>query len=319
MNLIQEQTKRLVMDHMQADDAGATLIGQKMVAVYRSVFSQSIIKSETTDIFPVVGVGAVGASQVEVRQLDGYGGAKIINSTSTDLPNVELGMKETRQPVVQLGNYFQFTTQELRAAAFAGQDLGTDKARAATLAHVTLMDNLFWDGDATAGVIGIRQVAFPRMQVANDGTGNSTSWTKKSPEQILRDLRIIADQVSIQSGTVRNATHIILSAQAYNAAAGAMFAGAGGLSALGAFMRDQESLAGGKVQIIKSRRLGATGNVHAIVLDKIPDVIGAWVPMLAQAAPQRWQALAIQTPMESLIGGAVSADLRGAAIVEGVI
>ena len=157
------------------------------------------------------------------------------------------------------------------------------------------------------------------MQVAGDGAGGATAWTKKSPEQILRDLRIIADQVSIQSGTVRNATHIILSSQAYNAAAAAMFSGSGGVSALGAFMRDQDGLSSGKVQIIKSRRLGATGNVHAIVLDKVPDVIGAWVPMLAQAAPQRWDALAIKTPVESLIGGAVSADLRGAAIVEGVI
>lgn len=314
-----DQTKRLVMDNMQMDDAGASFIGSKLVAVYQSIFNPSVIRSETTDIFPIVGTGKVGASEVAVRQMDGYGGAKIINSTATDLPNVELGMKETRQPVVQLGNFFQFTTQELRAAAFAGVELSTDKARAATLAHVTLMDNLFWDGDATAGVVGIRNVAFPHMQVANDGTGNSTLWTRKTPELILRDLRVIADQVSIQSGGVRNATHIILSAQAFNAAAGAMFAGSGGLSALGAFMRDQDGLSGGKVQVIKSRRLGATGNVHAIAVDKVPDVIGAWVPMLAQAAPQRWDALAIKTPMESLIGGAVSADLRGAVIVDGVL
>ena len=93
-----------------------------------------------------------GATTITYRQYDTVGMAKVIANYANDLPRADVTGKEFTSNIRSIGNAFGYNTQEIRSAIFAGVNLPTRKAMAATRAHQEKINSLAFTGEADHGL-----------------------------------------------------------------------------------------------------------------------------------------------------------------------
>lgn len=160
------------------------------------------IKAKTHDIvFPelkarvVIPVSFEAGSEAEAityQQFEQTGFAKLISNYAADLPRVDILGREFSQKVKSIGDSYGFSVQEIRAAAKTGRNINQKKSRAARRAQMSKENNLAFFGDSGAGFLGF--LNHPNVSITtipNDGTGSSTEWINKTPDQVLRDMNLL--------------------------------------------------------------------------------------------------------------------------------
>jgi hypothetical protein len=140
-------------------------------------------------LIPVSTEAGPGAESITYRQYDQLGVAKIISNYADDLPRADVKGKEFTAPVRSIGESYGYNIQEIRAASMTGKPLEQRRANAARRANDQLVNKIAFFGDTTSGLGGLlSNPNIPVVNVPNDGTGSSTKFKDKTPDQILRDL-----------------------------------------------------------------------------------------------------------------------------------
>lgn len=88
-----------------------------------------------------------GAEAFVWRQYNKVGQSKLVNSYANDFPNVEVQGLEFPGAFKSIGASYQFTVQDMRAAAMAGVPLDEKKAEAAKFAIETQLESICAIGD----------------------------------------------------------------------------------------------------------------------------------------------------------------------------
>jgi len=145
----------------------------------------SILKIDSSD--------GMGAEQFIYRIYEKIGMAQIIAAyASGDLPSVSVTGSEFTGRFYSIGNKFDYSIQELRAASMANLPLEQWKADAAKLAHTQLWNQIAWFGDSAHNLQGLLTHPNITKGYAATVTGH-TEWiwsgaANKSPDQILVDM-----------------------------------------------------------------------------------------------------------------------------------
>ena len=164
------------------------------------------IKSRTYDIryaelkarslIPVSGEAGPGAESITYYQYDMVGVAKIIANYATDLPRADVRGKKFTSPVESLGASYGYSVQDIRAAAKAGKPLEQRKANAARRSIEQQINTIALFGNADHNLPGfLNNENVPVASVAADGTGSSTEWSTKTPDQVVRDMNALANGI----------------------------------------------------------------------------------------------------------------------------
>lgn len=159
------------------------------------------IKSRTFDIkypefkailnIPVSTEAGEGATSITYMQFDGNGVSKFIADYSDDLSNIEVQGKEFTSRIREIGNSYQFSTKEIRAAAFANKSLRSMKAERSRRANDQLVDDIGWFADGTpkfAGLVGL--IYNPNINVDPAPNGG---WGAATPDAIIADVNFAID------------------------------------------------------------------------------------------------------------------------------
>ena len=157
------------------------------------------IKSKSYDIefpplkaiklIPVSTEAGAGAESITYQSFEETGLARIISSYADDFPRCDIRGKEFITPVKSIGASYGYSMQEIRAAMFVGRSLTQRQANATRRANDQKVNRLAWFGDNTANILGLtNNPNIPAASVPADGTGGSTLWVNKTPDQILRDM-----------------------------------------------------------------------------------------------------------------------------------
>lgn len=174
-----------------------------------SVFLQrqlDYIKTQTYDIkyaelkarklIPVSGEADPGAENIFYRSYDQSGIAKVIANYSDDLPRADVKGQEFSAKVKTLASSYGYNIQEMRAAMYSNVPLEQRRSNAARRAIAQKENSIAFFGDAASGLQGLFQNAnVTSVAIPNDGAGPSKLWSSKTPDQIIRDMNLVANSV----------------------------------------------------------------------------------------------------------------------------
>lgn len=185
-----------------------------------------LIKSQSYDIeypelksfslIPISTEAGPGAESITYQSFNSTGMAKVIASYADDLPRADVRGQEFTSPVRGVGCSYGYNLQEIRAAQMVGRSLTDRQAAAARLAHDQRINYLAWFGDPNYNLGGfLNNPDVPATSVPNDGTGNSTLWIDKTPDQILRDMNLFANMIPVATLGVEAPTTLLLPIEQY--------------------------------------------------------------------------------------------------------
>lgn len=178
------------------DDASNAFFARELEYIKAQTFDIVYPMLKATTLIPVSTEAGPGAESITYQQFDQVGIAKIIANYADDLPRADVKGKEFTAPVRSLGASYGYSVQEIRAAQFAGRNLEQRKANATRRAIEQKINRLGWFGDAEYGLKGLlNHDNITRVAVEDDGTGSSTLWEDKNPDQILRDMNDLVNGI----------------------------------------------------------------------------------------------------------------------------
>lgn len=196
------------------------------------------IESQTYDIlnpelealkFVAVVPADPGAESVTYRQYRRTGIAKVVTDDGQDLPNAGLSVQEFSRRLCQIGISYQYSDEELRAAALAasrGQALNLDveRGRAAREGFDRAVDKIAALGTATdseipgledgvgtdLGLTGLLNITGAATYTAATGAGGSQLWTAKTPDEIVADLAGVVNSQIVATYKIHKPNHILM-------------------------------------------------------------------------------------------------------------
>ena len=157
-----------------------------------------------------------GVSEITFRRYNSVGIAKIIADYAKDFPRVDVYGVEDSVKVKGIGNSYGYNIKEIRMSMRSGKRLDQRRAASARRAHdekVNKMALISNPDEKTRGALdypGMTETTLPA-----DGTGGSKRWADKDVDQILRDIDILLDAVSIPTYGREEANTILLPMSAY--------------------------------------------------------------------------------------------------------
>lgn len=185
------------------------------------------IKQQTYDIkyaelkarklIPVSSEADPGAENIFYRQYDQSGLAKIVANYADDLPDADVSGKEFSTPVRTLGASYKYNLQEMRAAVYGNVPLEQRRANAARRAIAQKENTLAFQGDANSGLVGLFTAPnVTSVSIPATGSGSTTQWVNKTPDQILYDMNLVANTVVSVSLGVENPDTMLLPLSQFN-------------------------------------------------------------------------------------------------------
>lgn len=148
------------------------------------------------NIIPISREANIGAETITYYQYDQAGMAKLIANYADDLPRVDVTGKPFTSTIKGVGASFGYNIQEIRASMMADKRLQERRANAARRAVDQKLESLAAFGDSDSNLRGfINHPNISEYVLPADGTGASTKFKNKTPDQVLRDLNGMVSQM----------------------------------------------------------------------------------------------------------------------------
>ncbi|NIV93800.1 DUF2184 domain-containing protein [candidate division KSB1 bacterium] len=173
---------------MKLDANGAVFFARQLEYIKAKSYDVLYADLGWTKLFPVSEEAPTGIASITYRTYDRAGMAKVINHYAKDLPRVDIAGKETTVPVHTVGDAFGYTIKEINQAQLTGVPLDQKRASAARRAIEEKLNDIAFNGEAAANLIGLfTDPNVPRGN-APDGGGGDPEWSTKTAAEILTDV-----------------------------------------------------------------------------------------------------------------------------------
>lgn len=209
---------------------GAEVMGRRLDANETTIFARQLeyIFTQTYDVeypeykarslFRFSGEVPNGAEKWTYRQNNRVGKMKMLSSFGAkDFPSVTVKGAEFSGRAASFGGSYDYSLQDLRAAAMAGQNLDAQKAKAVREAFEQQIDLLTAIGDSDTGIEGVTNFSGLAALGTSDVTGD---WQTASVANILADAAIMVNKVrtgtKMTRGVMPGSLDLILPSQVYN-------------------------------------------------------------------------------------------------------
>ena len=245
-----------------------------------------------------------GATTITYRQYDTVGMAKVIANYANDLPRADVTGKEFTSNIRSIGNAFGYNTQEIRSAIFAGVNLPSRKAMAATRAHQEKINALAFTGDADHGLPGlISNANVPEVTLAADGTGSSKTFASKTADKIVRDVNALVNKIISQSKGVHRATEVWMPVEQYALIATTQNSTASDTTILQFLQQVHPGIT--FRQVVELDGAGASGADRMYAIENSRDNWAIEIPMMMKMYSPQQKGLEFEVPVESRFGGVI--------------
>lgn len=275
-------------DGRRVDANETAIFARQLEYIFTQTYDVEYPELQARSILPIVSGIPSGAELHTYSQFDSVGKAKFVDSHDTDFPTVEVKGLQFTGKIKSIGAAYQYTLQELRAAAMAGFQLDATKARMARLAVETLLDQVAAYGDASTGLLGLTNATNVPAT-----TKVGATWDTATPQVILADIRRMFSKIWLGTKTTHRANTLLLDSTNYDQLANTDFAIVSGTTTLvgsGNLLNYVQANVPGLQRIIPWQRLdtaGADGKARIMALDLNPNVLGLVIPQeFEQSAPQ---------------------------------
>src|SRR5262252_5377029 len=120
---------------------------------------------------------------------------------TTAIAGIAVDISKTAQPLYLWEMELKYSIPELEAAIKLGRPVDQQKFEGLNLKHQMDIDQLVYVGDATVTTTGMmNSTAVTATTAPATGTGNTTTWATKTPQQILADVNTLLQNTWAASG-----------------------------------------------------------------------------------------------------------------------
>lgn len=121
--------------------------------------------------------------------MDGVGKADWFHGKAMDVPHSDISMATFQSTVHMAAAGYRWDGEEIGTAQLYGVNLNDSKAQYARRAVEEMIDGVVLFGDTTKNVLGlVNQTSVTAGSAAATGTGATTTWSTKTPDNILADI-----------------------------------------------------------------------------------------------------------------------------------
>ena len=168
-------------------------------------------------VFPQETDVPAGAETALQLVYDSVGMAKIVSDYGDDLPRAEAVATTIPAKVYTVGDSYGYNYVELEHARMANVNLEARKALSARRGVDLKLNNIAWFGDAEHGIVGfINNPNIATVTIPADGTGSSAKFADKTPDQIIRDMNAIINEVSNNTNGVEMPDTVLMAPAVYD-------------------------------------------------------------------------------------------------------
>lgn len=256
-------------------------------------------------LFPVSYEAGPGAEAITFYSYDMFGIAKIIGTYANDLPRADVRGQKFTSPVHSVATSYGYTLQDIRAAAMANKPLEQRKANAARRAAEQKLNAVAYNGDATHNLPGLfANPNIPQNAVPNTGSGSSTQWANKTPDQILLDLNNLANNIVATTYDTEHPDTIILPVAQYNYIASTARSQYSDKTILEYFKENNPYIKDVfSLNDLKGAGQGSTD--MAVAYRRDPDVVTLEIPQDYEQLPVQEKGLEFLVPCHMRVGGLI--------------
>ncbi len=266
---------------------------------------------------PVDSSAGEGANTIKYFQYDMVGVAKIVESYAKDFPRVNVRKKEFRAPVKSLGDSYGYSVQDIREARMQGSSLEQREANAARRAIMQKEDDILAFGDADSGLLGLfNHPNVPETILPADGTGSSRLWADKTPDQIIRDLNLIANTIVETTNGVETPNSIILPIEKYTFIASTPRSNDSDTTILEFFLKTNPFIQSVD-HYYKLKGAGDSGTDRMFCYKRDPDALTAEIPVDFEQFPPQEKGMEFVVYCHERIGGVIMYYPLSAAFADG--
>jgi hypothetical protein len=240
--------------------------------------------------------------------MDGAGQAGWINGNGKDIPVVGASMEQHQTPVYTAGIGYSYGFEEVNQARMLGISLDATKAGYARRSYEQMVYDIALNGDAAKGFQGLYDYSgVPAGAVANDGTGSSTLWANKTPDQIVRDINALLTGIVTATKETELADTLVLPTERFNTIASTRMTDTA-MTILEFIQRANVYTAqtGAPLMIRGKRGLltkGAGNTARMIAYRRSPEVLKLHIPMPHRFLPVQIEGLQFTIPGVFRLGG----------------
>ncbi|AIT81602.1 DUF2184 domain-containing protein [Novosphingobium pentaromativorans] len=152
--------------------------------------------------------------------MDQVGKAAFLAGGSFDVPYADVLNDQHVHGFYLAGIGYEWNIQDMQRAAKLGRALSADKAGAARKSAAAFKRSIAMTGKAPGAATSekgwtglVNNASVPAANVTADGTGSTTPWANKTPDQISRDIWAAVNAVETQTGETHTATTVGLPTQ----------------------------------------------------------------------------------------------------------
>lgn len=246
-----------------------------------------------------------GAETITYYQYESTGLAKILANYSNDLPRADVKGKPFTSIVKGIGTAYGYSIQDIRAAKKAGKPLEQRKASAARLANDQKVNQIAYFGDADHGLVGL--FTHPNVTayvLPADGTGSSTKFIDKTPDQVLRDLNGMVNKVVQLTQGVEAPDTLLLPADVIGDLSTRARSANSDTTILEFFLKNSPYIKEVKATP-ECKGAGAGGADLAMMYAKDPDKLTFEIPQPFEQFPPQAKGLEYEIPCHSRCGGVI--------------
>lgn len=207
---------KIVIHSTNLDAVGSIFFANQLNYIQSKVYEYEYPELEAFNVLPISTSAPAGAEYITYMAYQGAGRARVIESYADDLPAADLQGFQMMQKIKSIGASYRYSHQEIRAAQWANVDLPYRQAEVARRAIMQEINSLAFVGSVPGGFTGFfNNPSVPLYTVPADGVGGSTTWASKTPDQILRDLNNLANQIAVNSNGVERPDTVLLPLEQY--------------------------------------------------------------------------------------------------------
>jgi len=289
------------------DQGESAFFERQLESVESRLYEKKLRELKYRSLIPISNRDGEGAETITYYLYTKIGMAKIIANPSDDLPRSDVFASRFTQKVHVLATSFGYSTQELRAARFAGVALELFKVDASRRSIREKENGITWLGDTNHGIVGLfAHPNIPSVQAPLDGTATTRNWSGKTADEIIADVRLLTSGIRQATNGVHEANTMVLPISQYDIIANTPRSTISDTTILEFITKPGNSfgltLVTWLVDIL-GQGTGATD--MAMAYERDPEVLELRIPMEMRTHPPQMKNLEFIIPVEAENGGTV--------------
>lgn len=289
-------------------DVGETAFFERQLeSVETRLYQKKFRELKYRSLIPISNRDGEGAENVTYYLYTKVGMAKVIANPSDDLPRSDVFAQRNTQSVHVIGTSFGYSTQELRAARFAGVALELFKVDAARRSIREKENDITWIGDTNHGITGLFANAnIPTVQAPLNGGAASRLWVDKTSDEIISDVRLLTSGIRQVTNGVHEANTLVLPIAQYDVIANTPRSTISDTTVLQFITNPGNSFGLDKVEWLTDITGQGTGaSDMAMAYERDAEILELRIPMEMRTHPPQLRNLEFVIPVEAENGGIV--------------